>query len=598
MSIAARTFAIATLAACAGLAMAQPANDNCSSAQTLSSSGTYTGTLVNATADGSSSCVNTTANPSIWYKVVVPSGGNAKQIIFSTCNTNTAVDTVISLFDTCGGTELACNDNNSACSTVPNSSSITTVGQPGQTILCRVASKTGATGAIRMVFTIQDVPPPSNSGPDVIVGDLSDGYYWGAVGNIRAYSIGTTSCNIGDTNLLWISNNNQHPVIGQNLYRIQNNRFEQIGNSWLKHGFTALTQNLCGTCSGQGGAVLGVGCSDPYVASLNGDQSRLGPRSHVNATTGYYPYPFTAPPAGYIVPPTAATTIGRRMQVDSSDLFRPGAVYVGETQYVTADDATFVNTTTNTAINGVNNVSYRLMNLTSTQNTGSFSLPGTTVRMLPALKHWQTIDPTVVVNSYDYLDGNIKCRYWVGAKVVDNGNGTWDYIYAVMNVNSDRNGGGFSVPAVRTTITSPLHYRPTYHSGEPTTFNDAMNFSTSNDTAAFTAAQTFAQNPNAGVIRWGTTHTFSFRATTAPTTGTATLNFHKVAGTLSMPGLPVPSAGACPADFNSDGTVDFFDYLDFVAAFSANDASADFNADSIIDFFDYLDFVAAFSSAC
>ena len=54
----------------------------------------------------------------------------------------------------------------------------------------------------------------------------------------------------------------------------------------------------------------------------------------------------------------------------------------------------------------------------------------------------------------------------------------------------------------------------------------------------------------------------------------------------------------CLADFNHDGTVDFFDYLDFVAAFSSSDPAADFNQDSVIDFFDYLDFVAAFSAGC
>jgi endonuclease/exonuclease/phosphatase family metal-dependent hydrolase len=53
-----------------------------------------------------------------------------------------------------------------------------------------------------------------------------------------------------------------------------------------------------------------------------------------------------------------------------------------------------------------------------------------------------------------------------------------------------------------------------------------------------------------------------------------------------------------PADFNADGTIDFFDYLDFVAAFSNDDPAADFNVDGSIDFFDYLDFVAAFSQGC
>jgi hypothetical protein len=56
--------------------------------------------------------------------------------------------------------------------------------------------------------------------------------------------------------------------------------------------------------------------------------------------------------------------------------------------------------------------------------------------------------------------------------------------------------------------------------------------------------------------------------------------------------------GGCPADFNGDTGIDFFDYLDFVAAFSNLDPTADFNGDGGIDFFDYLDFVAAFSTGC
>jgi len=54
----------------------------------------------------------------------------------------------------------------------------------------------------------------------------------------------------------------------------------------------------------------------------------------------------------------------------------------------------------------------------------------------------------------------------------------------------------------------------------------------------------------------------------------------------------------CGADFNGDETVDFFDYLDFVAAFSSGACYADFNGDAVVDFFDYLDFVAAFSGGC
>jgi hypothetical protein len=54
----------------------------------------------------------------------------------------------------------------------------------------------------------------------------------------------------------------------------------------------------------------------------------------------------------------------------------------------------------------------------------------------------------------------------------------------------------------------------------------------------------------------------------------------------------------CPADFDGNGQVDFFDYLDFASAFSAESERADFDHNGQIDFFDYLDFVEAFGEGC
>jgi hypothetical protein len=52
------------------------------------------------------------------------------------------------------------------------------------------------------------------------------------------------------------------------------------------------------------------------------------------------------------------------------------------------------------------------------------------------------------------------------------------------------------------------------------------------------------------------------------------------------------------ADFNADGFVDFFDFLDYVTCFEGDPCppgtDADFNSDGFVDFFDYLDFVTAF----
>ena len=58
----------------------------------------------------------------------------------------------------------------------------------------------------------------------------------------------------------------------------------------------------------------------------------------------------------------------------------------------------------------------------------------------------------------------------------------------------------------------------------------------------------------------------------------------------------------CRADFNGDGFLDFFDYIDYVTCFESGvcppGKNADFNSDGFADFFDYLDFVTAFESGC
>ena len=78
--------------------------------------------------------------------------------------------------------------------------------------------------------------------------------------------------------LLWRSSTNLHPVIGQNMYRWKDGRFEQIGMGWLKHGFFALSLSDCGPCQATSGDTLGIDCSDPHTASSQGG---LGPKYQV-----------------------------------------------------------------------------------------------------------------------------------------------------------------------------------------------------------------------------------------------------------------------------------------------------------------------------
>lgn len=76
------------------------------------------------------------------------------------------------------------------------------------------------------------------------------------------------------------------------MFRLKDGRFEQIGQSWLKHAFCGTNESLCGTCPVENQTSCGslaVGCSDPYGAYLNTKYPifhlRLGPKSDVNAAT-------------------------------------------------------------------------------------------------------------------------------------------------------------------------------------------------------------------------------------------------------------------------------------------------------------------------
>jgi len=394
-------------------------------------------------------------------------------------------------------------------------------------------------------------------GPDVIVGALLDIAKYGTVGGISAYSIGTTSCNIGDAFLLWcdspvagLCDQTQHPVIAQNMYRLKNGRLEMLGMSWVKHAFCALDESLCSPCQSDpfGCKALGVGCSDPYAASINGWPSALGPRSQVNATTGIFPFPFTAP--------AAPATIGRRIQVPIAAVDpaqNSGALYFGEGHYVTADDAA--------AGNSNNNGSYRRM-LVSGLSSGSWTIgfSGETIAQKHAIHAWKdhglgvgVPDPDVAIQTVDVTgDG----RFIVACKVSDNGDGTWHYEYAVFNQDSDRSARSWFVPIPASVVVTNLGQNiVSHHSGEPY-LTGAWSMS-STGTGAFWSTLTHAQNANANALRWSTMFNFRFDANRPPVTGAATLGLFK-SGTSADPSVTVlvPSALPCLADLTGDGVVD------------------------------------------
>ncbi len=449
-----------------------------------------------------------------------------------------------------------------------------------------------------------------DAGPDVIVGELMENQFengamtltlapMATVGSVSAYAVGTTSCNIGTSNLLWIQGTNQHPVIGQSMYRLKDGRLEQIGLGWLKHGFFALTYNACSnegyTCNGQGATVLGVGCSDPYDASLNGSQGNLGPRYQVNASTGVFPFPYASHPN--------VNGLSKRIQVNHADIEgSPTTRYFAEGVYITQDDTA--------AGNNANNASYRRMTVNAV--TRVFTLTDQTVRRKPAIHAWKdyggpggTTDPDVILNSYDIQgDG----RFWFASKATNLGGGQWHYEYALQNLTSDRSAGSITVPVPECASVSNAGFHDVaYHSGEP------------QDPADWTSSRVGAQlgwtvNPppppplppalpwQHNAVRWGTMYNYRFDSNLPPkTNGTITIGLFKPP-TGASPATSFDVAGVvprfCTADMNESCSLTIADFAAFQALFVAQDPRADFNGDGQFTIGDFVAYQAAFVAGC
>ena len=364
----------------------------------------------------------------------------------------------------------------------------------------------------------QDETACGRNGPDVIVGGLNDVIRWGSVDGITAFSVGTSSCNVGDEELLWIADMPLHPVIAQNMYRIRKDRMEQIGMGWLKHGFFALSLDTCDCgCVPTDGTVLGVGCSDPYSAGLNGTQldfggtGGLGPRFEVNATTGVYNFPYAFQGVG-------GDAIFKRLQVHNEDLdptLNVGATYFVEGHYVTPDDAA--------AGNKNNNASYRRIVVSEDNGAFVIELTDSTEREKPAIQAWADQDTGVLFEVLDDPEGG---RFFLASKCSQNADKTIHYEYALYNMNSHRSARSFRIPIPKgTTITNVGFHDVDYHSGEP---YDGTDWSGTIANGAVTwSTDTFASNPNANALRWGTTYNFRFDLDVPMETNVATVGYFR-----------------------------------------------------------------------
>ena len=405
-----------------------------------------------------------------------------------------------------------------------------------------------------LVGTTRGELPTRTSGPDVIVGDLPDVEQLGSFGTQVGVAVATTSCNNGDQPVDWFQlPDTDHPVVPQNLYRMSGGtdnteRFEQIGQSWLKHTFFALEDDACSFgCNTSGcatGSHLCPGCSDPYSAGLNGDQNQIGSRAWVNPFTGEFPSNANDH-TGH-----NHDGVSHRVRVEVDDLnqsLNQGATYFAEAQYVAPSEYTWCQTHP-TECNMQNNASYREYSVSGTSNF-SFSPVGNTVRMLAAIWAWTG----ATVNRLEPDPGN-DGFWFMGYKVTNPSAGVWHYEYALYNMNLDRAIQSFSVPlGSGVNISNVGFHGPPQEPGwaNDGTFNN-QGYSSTPWTVTQTTdsitwnTETFAQNQNANAIRWGTLYNFRFDADQPPQSNSATVGYFKT-GSPMMVAIQAPAGTGTPS---------------------------------------------------
>lgn len=563
----------AAVSTCAG-GLAQ--TDHCVDAP-LVTIGTYTGTTVGATNDGSASCGQGSGGPDVWFRY----RADATCLLqVDTCDSS--LDTVLSLHTECSGTtsnEIECNDESCV-----HASRVEVNLQPGNEVLIRLSGWNGTSGDYILRI---NCGVPATPGADAYVGELNDLRQFGREGDIVGLATNTPICNAGTEPLDWyISPDVRHPFIIFNLYRKDPTRLVQIGQSWAKHGFGSGQDNRCGfNCEPWGDQTrLGVGCSDTYDAALNSNRHFLGPRMEINPWTGAHVFEGSYLETHFN---DAHDGIAHRLQVHDADLTPAvgvsGALVV-EVAAVAHDD-----------VNHLNSIAWEPGSVAGAAGgTWLFDIEDTATAIGPAIQSW-TGATIRVIPPQPTNDG----RCYLAYSVTQNPNGTWHFEYALQNLDMDRGVQSFKLAIAQNVIVSNLGFHAVESHGEG--ISNAPWAAARDATGLTWATQTYAQNPFASALRWGTLYNFWFDANQPPAAGLATLGLFKPGTPLSLAATGISMPGApCTGDVDGDRVVGIQDLTTLLARFGQSQPGivGDLNYDAVVDIADLSILLAAFGMIC
>jgi hypothetical protein len=351
---------------------------------------------------------------------------------------------------------------------------------------------------------------------DVKLGILSGINQVGHVGTFpdgrAGLSMSTTSCNAGTVNATWLAAMNEdHPGIAMALFRELDGRFEQVGVSWIKHGFFALSNSQCTTCQNpSNGTFLGVGCSDTYGSSNNADRFWLGPRDEWNAFAGTWTclgsY-FDGTPADCVrsVNGGGQGAVNHRLEAFDADLDNPGAQYFYEANYLVRDDQDVDN-----------NIGSRECTMSWNGFSWQFTTPGggnPLVEGPTLLNRWGDVRTIAGLMPHD---GNVV----LSATSEEISPGIWRYEYALYNWSLDRRVNSISFPVPNGTSN---HY---FHDIDNNVSNDWVVTTDSNR-----LTWTFEGVPMTGVkvagpLEFGTLYNFGFTSGRPPASRNAVLGIN------------------------------------------------------------------------
>jgi len=141
-------------------ALCATTNDLCGGAIQVTN-GTYNGTTVGATRDGSASCGSSSTTVDVWYRFTAYSSGT---LTVDTCAA-ASYNTVLSIHSGCPGTtanQIACNDNSNNCGPGSTRSYLSISATEGSSYYIRVSGNNGATGTFTLTVNGPgDLTPPT-----------------------------------------------------------------------------------------------------------------------------------------------------------------------------------------------------------------------------------------------------------------------------------------------------------------------------------------------------------------------------------------------------------------------------------------------------